>query len=471
MTFITGAHIGRRTFLRGAGVAVALPFLDSMIPAGRLSAEARAVVDRPRLIAIENSHGAAGSNAWGATQNLWAPAKLGRDFDLTPSALLPLERYQDQLLIVSNTDVRMAEAFAPEEIGADHFRSSACFLTHSHPQQTEGSAVYCGTSMDQLYAQRFGQDTPIPSMQLCIENVDQAGGCGYNYSCVYTDTVSWASPTEPLPMIRDPRAAFDQLFGAGGTPEERAKRRAAHSSILDWVTEEAKRLQLNLPGEDRVRMERYLDNIRELERRIQGIEARNTSGEMRELPGAPPGVPDSYTEHVHLHMDLQALAFQSDITRVITLKMSRDVSSRVFPESDCNNGFHPQSHVTGEEGILDFYKINKYHVGLLPYLLDKLQDSVEGDQTLLDKTMIIYGSPMGDGNLHNHRRVPFILMGGGNGTLEGGQHIKAPDGTPLANVMLTLLHKLGVDDIESFGDSTGALPLSAPSSVTQMGSR
>jgi hypothetical protein len=468
MSFITGTHIERRTFLKGAGAAVALPFLDSMIPVGRRGAEVVQALDKPRLIAIENSHGAAGSNAWGATQNLWAPAEVGRGFDLSPSALLPLEGYQDQLTIISNTDVRMAEAFAPKEIGADHFRSSACFLTHAHPRQTEGSAVFAGTSMDQLFAERFGQDTPIPSMQLCIENVDQSGGCGYNYSCVYTDTVSWASPTEPLPMIRDPRAAFDQLFGAGGTPEERARRRSAHSSILDWVTGEVARLRASLPAEDRVRMERYLDNVRELERRIQGIEARNSSGEMRELPGAPPGVPDSYTEHVHLHMDLQALAFQSDITRVFTLKMSRDVSGRVFPESGCPNGFHPQSHVTGEEGVLDFYKINKYHVSLLPYLLDKLRDSMEGDASLLDKTMVLYGSPMGDGNLHNHRRVPFIVMGGANGQLEGGLHIKAPDGTPLANAMLTLLHKLGLDDMESFGDSTGELLMSMPT-LTDMG--
>jgi len=215
-------------------------------------------------------------------------------------------------------------------------------------------------------------------------------------------------------------------------------------------------------------MDRYLDNIRELERRIQGIEARNNSGEMRELPGAPPGVPDSYTEHAHLHMDLQALAFQSDITRVFTLKMSRDVSGRVFPESGCPNGFHPQSHVTGEEGVLDFYKINKYHVSLLPYLLDKLRDSMEGDASLLDKTMVLYGSPMGDGNLHNHRRVPFIVLGGANGQLEGGLHIKAPDGTPLANAMLTLLHKLGLDEMESFGDSTGELLMSMPT-LTDMG--
>ena len=462
MSFLTGKHLPRRTFLRGAGAVVALPLLDSMLPAGRLSAAQRANLDRTRLIAIENCHGAAGSNAWGATQNFWAPADVGRKFDLSPSALSPLDGYRDQLTIVSNTDVRMAEAFAPKEIGGDHFRSSATFLTQAHPKQTEGSDVRVGTSLDQIFAQRFGQDSPIPSMQLCIENIDQAGGCSYGYACVYTDTISWATPTEPLPMIRDPRAAFDQLFGAGGTPEARARRRRSHASILDWVTGEAARIRRNLPAEDRVRMARYLENIRELERRIQKIEAQNTNGETRALPGAPAGVPDSYTDHVKLMFDLQALAFQSDITRVFTLKMSRDVSGRVFPETGVNNGFHSQSHATGEKGVSDFAKINKYHVSLLPYLLDRLSEFSEDGTSLLDKTMVMYGSPMGDGNLHNHRRVPFIVLGKANGQLEGGAHIKAPDGTPLANVMLSLLHKLGVDDVDSFGDSNAVFSLATP---------
>ncbi len=462
MSFLTGKHLPRRTFLRGAGAVVALPLLDSMLPAGRLSAAQRANLDRTRLIAIENCHGAAGSNAWGATQNFWAPADVGRKFDLSPSALSPLDGYRDQLTIVSNTDVKMAEAFAPKEIGGDHFRSSATFLTQAHPKQTEGSDVRVGTSLDQIFAQRFGQDSPIPSMQLCIENIDQAGGCSYGYACVYTDTISWATPTEPLPMIRDPRAAFDQLFGAGGTPEARARRRRSHASILDWVTGEAARIRRNLPAEDRVRMARYLENIRELERRIQKIEAQNTNGETRALPGAPAGVPDSYTDHVKLMFDLQALAFQSDITRVFTLKMSRDVSGRVFPETGVNNGFHSQSHATGEKGVSDFAKINKYHVSLLPYLLDRLSEFSEDGTSLLDKTMVMYGSPMGDGNLHNHRRVPFIVLGKANGQLEGGAHIKAPDGTPLANVMLSLLHKLGVDDVDSFGDSNAVFSLATP---------
>jgi len=466
MSFITGTHIARRTFLRGTGAAIALPLLDSMIPAGRLSAAVRQSLDRTRLIAIENSHGAAGSNAWGASQNLWSPAMVGRDFDLTPSSLKPLERYRDQLTIVSNTDIRMAEAFAPKEIGGDHFRSSATFLTQAHPRQTEGSDVEVGISMDQIFAQRFGQETPIPSMQLCIENIDQAGGCSYGYACVYTDTISWAAPTEPLPMVRDPRAAFDQLFGAGGTAEGRAQRRRSHASILDWVTGEVSRLKRTLPVADRTRMDRYLENVRELERRIQKIEAQNASGEQRALPGAPAGVPDSYTDHVHLMFDLQALAFQSDITRVFTLKMSRDVSGRVFPETGVNNGYHSQSHSTGETGVSDYAKINEYHVSLLPYLLDRLGESMEGDATLLDKTMVLYGSPMGDGNLHNHRRVPFIALGRANGQLEGGVHLKAPDGTPLANVMLSLMHKLGMEDLESFGDSSGAFSFTTPASAS-----
>ena len=467
MKFITGTHIPRRTFLRGTGAAIALPLLDSMIPARRLWGDIASEVQKPRLIAIENSHGAAGSNEWGATRHLWAPAKLGRGFDLSPSALKPLEAFQDRLTIISNTDVRQAEAFAPKEIGADHFRSSATFLTQAHPRRTEGSDVYVGTSMDQLFAQRFGQETAIPSMQLCIENVDQSGGCSYGYACAYTDTISWASPTDPLPMTRDPRVAFDQLFGAGGTPEERARRRRTQASILDWVTEEVARLRATLPPEDRIRVEHYLDDVRELERRIERTEARNTSGLERELPEAPVGVPDSYTEHVQMMFDLQALAFQTDMTRVFSLKMSRDVSSRVFPESGCEGGFHPQSHASGNEGVLGFYQINRYHVGLLPYLLEKLDNSVEGDGTLLDNTMVVYGSPMGDGNLHNHRRVPFIVAGGQAMGLEGDLHVQAPDGTPLANAMLTLLHKLGLDDLDSFGDSTGEMLMSLPASYAE----
>ena len=465
MTFVTGTHLPRRTVLRGMGVTLALPFLDAFVPAGRpwrRVAAAQSLDDPTRLVCIENVHGAAGSTEYGASQHLWSPAATGRDFDLTPSALSPLEPYRDVLTIISDTDVAPAEAVTPPEIGGDHFRSSATFLTQSHPKQTESSDVRSGISIDQLYAQRFGQDTPIPSMQLCIENVDQAGGCAYGYSCVYTDTISWASPTDPLPMIRDPRLAFDQLFGAGGTSEERATRRRQRRSVLDFITDEVADLQRQLDPTDRQRMDRYLDDIREIERRIQRVEARNLSSATRELPGSPAGVPDSFDEHVKLMFDLQVLAFETDITRVFSFKLSRDATGRVYPESGVDRGFHPTSHHGGrEENIERFARLNRYHVGLVPYFLDRLRRIEEGDGTLLDKAMIIYGSPMGDPNVHNHKRCPLFVVGGANGKLAGNLHLRAASGTPMANVMLALIHRLGIDDMEQFGDSTGAFSLSA----------
>jgi hypothetical protein len=453
-----GKSLPRRTFLRGMGATVALPFLDAMVPAGRV----RAAADRTRLVAIEMVHGAAGCNELGARLNLWAPADTGHKFDLSPTALSPLEPFRDYLTIVSNTDVRQAEPFSPHEIGGDHFRSSAVYLTQSHPTQTEGSNVYVGTSLDQIYAQRFGQETPIPSMQLCIEPVDQAGGCAYGYACVYTDSISWASPNEPLPVIRDPRVAFEKLFGVGGTSEERAARRQTRRSILDWVAGEMTTLKRSLGAEDRERLDRYIEDIREVERRIERVEARNTSGEPRELPQAPAGVPDNFAEHVKLMFDLQALAFAADTTRVFSFKMGRDGSSRVYPESGSERPFHPASHHGGNErGVKDFFMINKYHVGMLPYFLEKLKSISEGDSNLLEKTLIMYGSPMADGNLHNHRRCPLILLGHANGQLQGNLHLKAPHGTPMADAMLTVMHKLGMNDLNSFGDSTGMLPMSA----------
>ena len=461
MKFLSGKSIPRRTFLRGMGATIALPYLDAMVPAGRRFG-ATAAADKTRLICIESVHGAAGSNAWGATKNLWAPAGVGRKFDLIPEGALPsLEPWRKYLTIVSNTDTRMAEAFDAPEIGGDHFRSSAVFLTQSHPKQTQGSDLYVGTSLDQLVARRIGTDTAIPSIQLCIENLDQAGGCYYNYACAYTDTISWASPTEPLPMIRNPRVAFDLLFGAGTNNADRAARRRANESILDWITSEVASLKRELGTADRLRVEQYLENIRELEGRIQRIEARNTSGEARELPEAPAGVPDSFDEHMKLMFDFQVLAFESDMTRVVSFKTGRDASSRAYPESGSNKGFHPASHHGGREAaILDFNLINRYHVSMLPYLLDKLKNTPEGDSNLLEKSLIVYGSPMADGNIHNHRRCPLLLLGHANGRLEGNLHLKAPDGTPMANVMLALMHKLGLSDVKSFGDSTGDFSLS-----------
>jgi len=460
MHFLNGKPLPRRTFVKGLGATFALPYLDAMIPIGR--GASRLAPDRTRFVAIEMVHGAAGCNELGSKMNMWAPAAAGRQFDLAPTALRSLEPYRKHLTIISNTDVRMAEPVTPMEIGGDHFRSSAVFLTHAHPKQTEGSDVKVGTSLDQMYAQRFGQETPIPSMQLCIENVDQAGGCAYGYACVYTDSISWASPTEPLPVIRDPRVAFEKLFGVGGSQEERAARRKTRRSILDFVASEMTSMKRTLGAEDRSRVDRYLEDIREVERRLQRIEARNKSGEPRDLPGAPAGVPDSFAEHVQLMFDLQVLAFAADITRVFSFKMGRDGSSRVYPESGSDKPFHPASHHgRSEKGVKQFFLINKYHVAMLPYFLDKLKSVQEGESSLLDKTLIVYGSPMGDSNLHNHRRCPLILLGGANGKLEGNTHIKAAEGTPMANALLTVAHTLGLDDMKTLGDSTGVLSVAA----------
>ncbi|MYE91744.1 MAG: DUF1552 domain-containing protein [Gemmatimonadetes bacterium] len=463
MHFLTSRSVPRRTFLRGAGATVALPLLDAMFPAGRL--RAASLTDRPtRLICIEEVHGVAGCNEWGAEQDLFAPAAAGRDFELVDANVLKaLEPWRDYMTIVSNTDVRMAEAFEAQEVGGDHFRSSAVFLTQAHPKQTQGSDLYCGTSLDQLHAQRFGRETALPSLQLCIERTDKGGGCDYNYSCAYTDSISWATPSTPLPMIRSPRTAFDMLFGAGGTAEERARRRHTHRSILDWVVGEVADIRRELGAVDRRRVDRYLESVREIERRIQQVEARNTSGEPRELPGAPPGVPDSFSEHMRLMVDLQVLAFQTDTTRVVAFKTGRDASNRVFPESGSDRPFHPASHHGGrEKNILEFNRICQYRTGQLAYFLERLQETMDGDSSLLDQSMIIWGSPMGDANLHNHRRCPLVLMGGANGLLEGGVHLKAVAGTPMANVFTTLLHRLGHDQLERFGDATGEFARATP---------
>jgi hypothetical protein len=450
--------LSRREMLRGMGATIALPFLEANLGASGASAR-QSLKPKVRLICIEQVHGAAGSSAYGMQNNLWAPAATGRAFDLSPTSLKPLEAFREHLTIISNTDVPSADPTEAREIGGDHYRSSAAYLTQSYPKRTDGADVECGISMDQLHAQRFGQDTPLPSMQLCIESVDQSGGCGFGYSCAYTDTISWAAPNKPLPMIRDPRVVFDQMFGVlgSGSSQARRARREEDLSILDWVRESSKRLERKLGASDRGRLNDYLDNVREVERRIQAVEKRNDSGEPRELPAAPRGIPDSFAEHVTLMFDLQMLAFRSDITRVFSFKLGRDASNRVYPESGSTGAFHIVSHhAENPARVREFAKINQYHVGLLPHLLKQLKETPDGDGTMLDNALVIYGSPMGNPNQHNHKRVPFLVAGHAGGAIKGGTHLKAKNGTPLSNVMLSLLHALGHDDLQSFGDSEEA---------------
>jgi len=453
--FITKKTISRRTVLRGMGSIVALPFLDAMLPA-QTPLRKSAARPKSRFAAIEVVHGCAGSTPHGNATALWRPLKEGSDFAFG-RIIEPLEPFRDELTIISNTDCGAADSLVPEEVGADHFRNAAVFLTAAHPKQTVGADVYCGTSIDQLYAQRHGQDTPVPSIQLCTEVMDASGSCAYKYSCVYMDTISWSSPRSALPMTYNPRAAFEEIFGLGGSPEDRSKRREMNRSILDNITHDVNRLRRDLDPRDNSRLDDYLDSVREIERRIQTIEAHNSSGEGRETPEAPVGVPDSWDEWVKLMIDLQVAAFASNATRVSALKLGRDVSDRIFPESGIDAPFHSASH-HGEtnEGIEKFAEINRYHITLFAYFLDKLKNTPDGDGSLLDHSLVFYGSAMGDSHVHAHKMVPALLAGHASGTIKGNLHVKAPLGTPQANVLLTILDKLGVNMTE-IGDSTGTI--------------
>lgn len=457
--FITQKHLSRRTVLRGIGATVALPFLDAMVPAATQLRKTVAV-RKPRLAAIEMVHGAAGSSVEGLAKHYWSPVKEGRDFDFSLS-LSPLEPFRDYVTIVSDTDLANAESASAPEVGGDHNRSSSVFLTASRPKQTEGSDIFAGVSMDQIYAQRFGQDTPLPSIQLCIENVGSiSGACGYGYSCVYSTAISWASPTRPFPSERDPRVVFERLFGYGATETERRARRRQDLTILDTIRHRVARINRDLGPSDRNRLSEYLDSIGEIERRLQNIEKRNLSGDPRALPDAPIGVPDSFDEHTKLMFDLQVLAFATEVTRVSSFKLGRDVSARVYPESGVSTPFHSASHHSDKsERIEEFARLNRYHVAVVAYFLEKLRNTPDGDGNLLDHSLVLYGSPMADGNRHSHKRLPLFLAGHANGQLKGNLHLKASLGTPMSNVLLTTLHKLGVDDIGHIGDSTGELAI------------
>jgi len=465
MKFITGKHLSRRAFIGRMGSGVALPLLSAMVPAGRaLAASSDAGgTTATRLVCIEESMGCAGGSDWGHARNLFSPAQTGRNFTLdTDSQLKPLEAFQDYLTVVSSTDCHMADPLNADQIGGDHDRSTAVFLTQAHPKQTQGSDIEIGTSIDQLHAQRFGQDTVLPSLELCIEEIDRGGGCAYNYHCAYTTSLAWANPNQPLPAIREPRAVFERLFGAGDSEQDRIQRRTTDKSMLDWMLSEVDRLSKSLGATDRVALDEYLQHIREVERRIQLMEARNIrdAGSERQMPQAPSGIPGSWEEHMQLMFDLQVLALQSDMTRAITFKTGFDQSNRTFPQSGTNKSIHGASHHGNvPDDIMDFHRINTYRMSAVAYFLDKMKNTMDGDESLLDKTAIVWGSPMGDPNLHNHIRCPLLLMGHANGALAGNMHVAAPVGTPMANAFVSLMRGIG-HEMDKFGDSNGALDLS-----------
>jgi hypothetical protein len=441
MSFITKKHLPRRTFLRGAGVAIALPLLDSMVPA-QTPLGKTAASPRSRLGCIYVPHG--------ATMDKFTPATEGKDFAFT-EILMPLEKYRDRLVIVSNLAHPQA-AGVGSDAGADHARSAAVFLSGAHPEK---ESVHVGITIDQIVAEKLGQDTPLPSIEMAIE--ENGLNCGAGYGCAYTNTISWKTPTLPLPMEHNPQVLFEKLFGEGSTSEDRLARKQESRSLLDSVTKEIASLNKELPASDRSKMSDYLDDVREIERRIQKAETQ-TSKDLK-LPGAPVGIPEAFDDHFKIMFDLEALAFQANITRVATMMYARDTSGAVYPQSGVRDGFHVASHHSNNRAAMDkFALINRYHTGLLAYFLEKLRATPDGDGNLLDHSLILYGSSMSNGNQHDHDPLPVIVAGGASGKLQGNRHIVMPKHTPMSNLLLSVLGKLGVQQ-NSFGDSTGTVEL------------
>jgi len=440
--FITKKHLSRRTFLRGAGVTLALPFLDSMVGAQSLLRNS-AASPRSRLGCIYVPHG--------ATMDKWTPAGVGRGLQFSES-LSPLEKYRDHTSVVSNLVHASATG---ADAGAEHARSAAIFLSGGRPQK---NAVRVGVTLDQIAAEHISQDTPLPSIELGIEEVSLS--CGAGYGCAYFNTISWRTPTVPLPVENSPQAVFEKLFGDGGTTAQRLARKREDRSILDSVREQTLALQKGLPASDRVRVDGYLDDIREIERRIKTVLDRNASSpDALGVPDAPVGTPEAFEEHVKLMFDLLTLAYQSETTRVSTMMFAKDLSPTSYPASGNRGGFHGASHHANVKERMDqFALINKYHVQMLAYFIGKLASTPDGDGTLLDHSMILYGSSMSNGNQHDHGPLPLVLVGGASGQLQGNRHIVAPPQTPMSNLLLSMLDKVGVHK-ESFGDSTGKLEL------------
>jgi hypothetical protein len=445
--FISKKHIPRRTILRGAGAALALPFLEAMVPA-RTALAQTAARGKPRFVGLFVPHGAG--------PGYWVPDKVGPLGAELPFIYKSLEPLKDQLVIFSGLHSRSAEP-PPGVTGADHWVAAA-FMCADKPKKTAGADVQAGTTIDQIIAKKIGADSLLPSLQMAVEDPGaNSSNCGEGYSCVYTNTISWATPTSPLPMELNPQVVFERMFGDGATAEQRAARRKRDQSILDSLTDSLSRLRGGLGSSDRARLDDYEENVRAIERRLQI--AMKASVVVPENVTVPVGVPQTFDEHIKLQFDLLALAFEADITRVGSLLFARDLTGRTYPASEApTSGFHGVSH-HGEDPrrILDLAKINKYHVAMVAHLASNLASKQEGDGTLLDHSTILFGSNMGNSNQHVHHDVPHILLGGANGKLKGGRHLAYPSKTvPTGNLLLSVLDKFDIHQ-DSIGDSTGRL--------------
>src|SRR5579863_684585 len=444
--FITRKHIPRRAFLRGAGITLALPFLDSMVPAQTPLAKT-AAVPKTRFTGIFVPHGMA--------PGYWVPDKPVLEAGNFPFILKPLEPFRDRTVVMSGLWSKSAEP-PPGVTGADHWVAAA-YMCGNKPKKTTGADIQDGTTIDQLIAQKIGQETLMPSLQLGVEDPGaNSSNCGEGYSCAYTNSISWVTPTKPLPMEINPQVVFERLFGAGGSTAERAARREEDRSMLDQILQHAGRFKKDISAGDRHRLDEYLEDVREIERRLEL--ARKASATIPTME-TPYGVPSSFDEHIKLQFDLQVLAFQADITRVSTTLYARDLTSRAYPESGTTTGFHGASHhAENPANILNYSKINTYHVKCLAYFAEKLKNVKEGDGNLLDHSLVLYGTNMGNSNQHLHFDVPHILVGGASGQLKGGRHISVPSKTvPTGNLLLSILDLYGIHQ-ENIGDSTGRMP-------------
>ena len=440
ITFVTRKSLSRRMVLRGIGASVALPLLDSMVPALQSSP---LPIRRAAFIYTPT----------GIIMNSWTPTAEGAGFEFTPT-LKPLEPFRDRVLVISGLEHHNGESLG--DGAGDHARAGATWLTGVHPKKTEGADIHNGISVDQILAKEIGSGTSLPSLELGLEDVRMVGGCDSGYSCAYSNTISWSSPTTPIPYEINPRAVFERLFGDGETtdPAARAVKSREDRSILDFVLTDANRISTSLGAADRRKMSDYLDSVREIERRIQQAESKNRTAVSLPALDRPDGIPPTFEEHIQLMFDLMTVAFQADLTRVITFMYSREGGNRTYPQIGVPDAHHGLSHHQNDPAkMARLQLIDHHHVDMLSYFLGKLQGTKDGDGTLLDHSTLVYGSSLSDSNRHLHDNLPVLLMGGSS---RGDRHVRYPKGTPMTNLYLTMLDGLGVHP-EKIGDSTGKI--------------
>jgi hypothetical protein len=435
--FITRKHLSRRTVLRGMGASIALPLLDAMIPAGTALANT-AAAPKMKLAFIYFPHG--------AIMDHWTPTGEGRDFKLSP-ILEPLAPYQKQLTVISNLGNK------PAESAAVHAIVPGTWLSCVHPRESQDP--YGGVTIDQLAAQHIGQDTPLPSLEIATESGGGGGACDRAYGCSYSGTIAFRTPTTPLPMENNPRNLFQRLFGRGDTPAERKALGDQYDSILDMVSADAASLERQLGPRDRAVLSDYMESVREIERRVQKMEQQDLS--KLQLPPVPLGIPERFPEQQGIMLDMIALAFQANLTRIATMMMAAEVSNMTYTFIGVPDAFHPVSHHQGDATKIEkLIKIQRYHSEKIAAFLKRLSDTPDGDGSILDHSIILYGSNMSNSNAHDQYPLPTAIIGGGCGKLKGGQHLRYAEHTPLSNVLLTILDRAGVP-ADKVGDSTGKL--------------